>query len=142
MIMVDYTPENLQKISGIIKKNLTYDLLPRKWFIRNAANPMFGHCHNAAGCLYKIFGHENMHMYRALDDEGIYHWWCIDKENRIIDLTSEQYTDFGRRPPYAEGEKANILGFGYRKRVMTLFNRVMNEYEDSNNYGSTLWIKE
>ena len=140
--MVDYTPENLQKISGIIKKNLTYDLLPRKWFIRNAANPMFGHCHNAAGCLYKIFGHKNMHMYRALDDEGIYHWWCIDKENKIIDLTSAQYTDFGRNPPYAEGKKANILGFEYRKRVMTLFNRVMNDYEDSNNYGSTLWGKE
>jgi hypothetical protein len=142
MMMVDYTPENLKKISGIIKRNLTYDLLPKKWFIRNASNPMFGHCHNAAGCLYKIFGHESMHMYRALDDEGIYHWWCIDKENVIIDLTSEQYTNFGRTPPYAEGQKANILGFEYRKRVMRLFNRVMNEYEDSDNYGSTLWRKE
>jgi len=29
MMMVDYTPENLKKISGIIKRNLTYDLLPK-----------------------------------------------------------------------------------------------------------------
>ena len=69
MALLDYTPGNLELISGLIKQNLTDDLLPKKWVLRNMANPMFGHCHNSAGCLYKIFGHEAMHMFRGLDDE-------------------------------------------------------------------------
>jgi hypothetical protein len=102
-------------------------------------NPTFGHCHNAAGCLYKIFGHENMHMYRALDTEGIWHWWVIDKENKRIDLTSEQYTSLGKNPPYAEGQKASMLGFEYRKRVQKLYDRVMTEYENRINNRPALW---
>jgi len=96
-------------------------------------NPMFGHCHNAAGCLYKIFGVKALHMYRGLDDEGIWHWWVIDWDNVIIDLTSEQYTSVGRVPPYAEGSKSSMLGFDYRKRVMRLYDRVANEYENAPN---------
>ena len=98
--------------------------MPKKWVTRNSINPTFGHCHNAAGCLYKIFGVKNLKMYRGLDDEGIYHWWAQDKEGNIIDLTSEQYTTTGRTPPYDVGEKAGMLGFDYRKRVETLFERV------------------
>ena len=50
-------------------------------------------------------------MYRALDDEGIYHWWVIDLNGKLIDLTSEQYTSTGRTPPHDAGTKASILGF-------------------------------
>ena len=138
-MLLDYNEENLSKVSVLIKENLTYDLLPKKWVFRNLSNPTFGHCHNAAGCLYKIFGHENVHMYRALDDEGIWHWWVIDRENKLIDLTSEQYTSQGRNPPYAEGQKASMLGFEYKKRVLRLFERVMTEYENRINNRPALW---
>jgi hypothetical protein len=121
---LEFNEENLKKVSKLIKDNLTPDLLPKKWVGRNSTNPTFGHCHNAAGCLYKIFGVKNLKMYRGLDDEGIYHWWAQDKEGNIIDLTSEQYTTTGRTPPYDKGEKAGMLGFDYRKRVETLFERV------------------
>lgn len=124
MANLEYTQENLKKVSDIIKANLTPDLLPKKWVERNSKNPTFGHCHNAAGCLYKIFGVKNLKMYRGLDDEGIYHWWAQDKEGNIIDLTSEQYTTTGRTPPYDVGEKVGMLGFDYRKRVETLFEKV------------------
>lgn len=139
MNLIDYNDSNLKLVSNLIVKNLSYDLLPKKWVVRNMSNRMFGHCHNAAGCLYKIFGHESMHMYRGLDDEGIWHWWCLDKNNVRIDLTSAQYTDFGRNPPYAEGQKSGMLGFEYRKRVLRLYDRVMNDYESGGDYGSTLW---
>jgi hypothetical protein len=139
MPLLDYTPGNLELVSGLIKQNLTYDLLPKKWVIRNMANPMFGHCHNAAGCLYKIFGYEAMHMFRGLDDEGIWHWWCMDKDNVLIDLTAAQYTNFNRTPPYAEGEKSSMLGFEYRKRVLRLSDRVMNDIEGSNYNRHPLW---
>ena len=136
---MEYNEQNLKIVSDVIINNLTPDLLPKKWVVRNSANPMFGHCHNASGCLYKIFGHENMHMYRALDTEGIWHWWVIDKENLLIDLTAEQYTSQGRNPPHAEGQKASMLGFEYRKRVLRLYDRVMTEYENRINNRPALW---
>ena len=103
---------------------MTPDLLPKKWVERNKTNPSFGHCHTASGVLYLTFGSKNVKMYRGLDDEGIYHWWVQDKEGTIIDLTSDQYYSTGRTPPYDKGEKAGMLGFDYRKRVNTLFERV------------------
>jgi hypothetical protein len=91
------------------------------------SNGTYGHCHTAAGVIYKIFGPKNVHMYRALDDEGLYHWWTVDKSGKIIDPTSEQYTLLGKIPPYDKGQKAALLGFDYKKRVFTLLDRVKSD---------------
>lgn len=129
---MEYNEENLNKVVGSIRNNLTIDLLPKKFVERNisgGSNGTFGHCHTASGVLYKIFGSKNVHMYRALDDEGIYHWWVVDKNGKIIDPTSEQYTLLGKQPPYDRGEKAGMLGFDYKKRVLYLLERVFNDIE-------------
>lgn len=124
MTLISYDEKNLEIVSKLIMDNLTPDLLPKKWVERNGTNPTFGHCHNAAGCLYKIFGHKNLKMYRAKDDEGIWHWWCLDLNGKRIDLTADQYYSTGRKPPYEDGQKASLLGWGYRKRVEKLTNVV------------------
>lgn len=124
--MLEYNEQNLQTVCEAIKRNLTPDLLPKKWITRNESNPTFGHCHNSAGCLYKIFGSKQLSLYRGFDGE-IYHWWVQDKEGKIIDLTSEQYTSIGKVPPYDKAEKAGLLGFEYKKRVLKLHDRVVNE---------------
>ena len=127
---MDYTEENLNRVIQSIRCNLTIDLLPKKMQERNisgGSNGTYGHCHTAAGVIYKIFGHKNVHMYRALDDENLYHWWIVDKNGKIIDPTSEQYTLLGRVAPYDKGEKAGLLGFDYKKRVLTLLDRVKND---------------
>lgn len=127
---MEYNEENLQKVISSIRKNLTIDLLPKKMQERNingGSNGTFGHCHTAAGVIYKIFGSKNVHMYRALDDEGIYHWWIVDKNGKIIDPTSEQYFLLNRVPPYDKGTKAGLLGFAYKKRVLTLLEKVRND---------------
>jgi len=127
---MDYNEENLNLVIESIRRNLTVDLLPKKMRDRNingGSNGTFGHCHNAAGVIYKIFGPKNVHMWRALDDEGIYHWWIVDKNKKIIDPTSEQYTLLGRVPPYTNGEKSGLLGFDYKKRVLTLLERVRKD---------------
>ncbi len=129
-MMLDYTEENLNGVIESIRCNLTIDLLPKKMQERNisgGSNGTYGHCHTAAGVIYKIFGHKNVHMYRALDDENLYHWWIVDKNGKIIDPTSEQYTLLGRVAPYDKGEKAGLLGFDYKKRVLTLLDRVKND---------------
>lgn len=128
---MDYNESNLKKVTEIIVKNLSSDLLPKKWVERNSKNPMFGHCHTASGCLQKIFGTKNIKLYRALDDEGIWHWWAVDKDGNLIDITSDQYYSQGRNPPYEKGEKASILGFEYRKRVQELLERVTKEISSS-----------
>lgn len=130
---MEYNEDNLNKVIGSIRNNLTIDLLPKKMVERNikgGSNGSFGHCHTASGVLYKIFGPKNLHMYRALDDEGIYHWWVVDKNGKIIDPTSEQYTLLGRQPPYDKGEKAGMLGFDYKKRVLSLLERVFNDLKN------------
>ena len=127
--MLKYNDENLDLVSKLIRKNLTPDLIAKKWQQRNFNNPTFGHCHTAAGCLYKIFGPKAMHMYRGFDGE-IYHWWVVDISGKIIDLTSEQYTSIGKVPPYEQGEKSGMLGFDYRKRVFKLLDKVTSELEN------------
>ena len=131
---MEYNEENLQKVTISIRSNLTIDLLPKKMQERNTSggsNGTYGHCHTAAGVIYKIFGPKNVHMYRALDDENLYHWWIVDKNGKIIDPTSEQYTLLGRIPPYDKGEKAGLLGFDYKKRVLALLERVKNDLTSS-----------
>ena len=57
------------------------------------------------------------------------HWWCVDNDNDIIDLTIEQYTSIGKTPPYENGGKSNKLGFAYKERMNTLLERVCLELE-------------
>lgn len=127
---MDYTEKNLNLVIDSIRCNLTLDLLPLKMRERNVcggSNGTYGHCHTASGVIYKIFGSKNVHMYKALDDENLYHWWIVDKNGKIIDPTHEQYTLLGRTPPYDQGKKASMLGFEYRNRVNTLLERVKQD---------------
>ena len=122
--MLEYNENNLNMVTKVIVNNLTPDLLPKKWIERNKNNPMFGHCHTSSACLQKIFGTKQLKLNRALDDEGIWHWWCVDNNQNIIDITGNQYYSENRTPPYKDGQKASMLGFEYRKRVTKLMNRV------------------
>ena len=123
-MILEYTPENLNLVSGIILKHLTPDLLPKKWIDINKTNPMFGHCHTSSACLQKVFGTKNIKLYRALDQWDVWHWWCVDKDGTLIDLTVDQYLSLNREPPHAQGTKASMLGFEYRKRVLRLLELV------------------
>ncbi len=123
---MEYNEQNLKIVSDMIMKNLTTDLLPKKWITRNASNPTFGHCHTASACLQKIFGSKNIKLYRGHDGE-IYHWWAVDKDGVRIDLTADQYYSIGKKPPYDVGEKSSMLGFAYRTRTMTLLDKVTND---------------
>ena len=127
--MLEYTPDNLKLVSELILNNLTPDLLPKKWVKRNESNPMFGHCHTASGCLQKIFGTKVIKLYRAIDDEGIYHWWAVDKDGHLIDLTADQYYSTGRKPPHESGVKSGMLGFGYRDKVLALLDKVLKQLQ-------------
>jgi hypothetical protein len=131
---LEFNKRNLNRVSKSILKHLTPDLLPRKYHETNKKNRFYGHCHNASGCLYMFFRSQNMRMYRAYDEktskqlnENFYHWWIVDKNNQIIDLTASQYSQSHVKKLYKIGEKGNILGFNYKKRVKKLFNKVYSD---------------
>lgn len=125
--ILEYSENNLKLVSKIIMKNLTPDLLIKKWVERNSHNPTFGHCHTASICLQRVFSTKYIKPHRAMDEEGIWHWWVIDINGKIIDLTAEQYAFDDKKLPYDEGSKASSLGFKYRERVDILFDRVKEE---------------
>jgi hypothetical protein len=134
--LLNFTKRNLKIVVSAIDRNLTPDLLPKKWFTLNETNPHFGHCHNASGVIYKVFGSENVHLYRSFDDslilvnEPMYHWFILNRHNNeIIDVTSSQYDGHTRllKQLYKNKVKASILGFNYKIRVNILLNRVMKE---------------
>ena len=121
---IKYTPNNLSEVSDIIIDNLTPDLLPIKYRKRNSTNPMFGHCHHASACLQKIFTSKVLKLHRALDRHDLWHWWVVDYNDNIIDLTSDQYYRVGESPPYSDGKKAYMLGWSYKTRTLELLRRV------------------
>jgi hypothetical protein len=133
VLPIPYTEENLKTVLNLISVNLTVDLLPKYMIDRNingGSNGKYGHCHTSSGALYKIFGPQNMKLFRNKDDEGLYHWWVVDNMGKIIDPTAEQYTLLNRTPPYEGGVKKSILGFEYRKRVNILVDRVISGMGD------------
>lgn len=134
--LLSFTNSNINRVKKSILRNLTPDLLPKKWYEINETNPTFGHCHNATGVFYLIFGSENVHMYRAYDDslklvdEPMYHWFILNRHtNEIIDITSEQYSSYPKilSKLYKNKEKAGLLGFNYKKRVLNLLRKVKSE---------------
>ena len=122
--LISYDKENLDKVSKLIIDNLTPDLVAVKFRERNFIEPLFGHCYAASACLQKIFGSKNIKLHHAKDDEDIWHWWTVDKDGEIIDLTVNQFYNMGRTPPYDKGKKSGQLGWGYRTRVKKLLERV------------------
>jgi hypothetical protein len=125
--LFSYNQLMLNTVSVAIRRNLTPDLLPKQYVERNTKNHMLGHCHTASGCLYYIFGSKHLHMYRALDQSNIWHWWVQDRSGTIIDLTAQQYTATYVVTLYKQREKASMLGFSYRTRVLELVERVVQD---------------
>ena len=117
---------NLEETIKLIKNNLTTDLLSKSWINKNARQKMAGHCYHASAVLQDFF--PEFDLYRGIDEEGEYHWWC-QKGDEIIDITAEQYTERGLTPPYKDGQKEQRLGFSYRDRVKKLNERVTSDIE-------------
>ena len=136
-----FTKSNLALVSKTIKKHLTPDLLPMKYRKQNEISPTFGHCHHANGLLWRIFKQdldlyqvEDSHLANKYGRGSFYHWFCKRKKNGVvIDLTSEQYDDYGQNyldDLYRQGIKKNAtLGFDYKKRLLKLQELVQAELD-------------
>jgi hypothetical protein len=109
-----------------IQGALTPELIPEN-FSGRPGNPMFGHCYGAAEALYHLLGGKDSgyKAQRAVDDDGVSHWWVLSPTNEILDPTAAQYTDFGKIPPYDKGRGASFRRLS--KRANTIICRVRQE---------------
>ena len=139
---IEFNKHNLALVSKTIKKHLTPDLLPKKYRKQNEISPTFGHCHHANGLLWRIFRQnldlyqvEDLHLTNKYGRDSFWHWYCKRKDNGVvIDLTSEQYDDYGQNyldNLYSQGIKKNAtLGFDYKKRILKLQELVQAELNE------------
>jgi len=123
-----YSEHNMCLVMGLIKRNLTPDLLTPKYRPENQTNPTYGHCYHSTQALFYLMNTDRLVPMSGKDYRGEYHWWLQDGEN-IYDLTAEQYYSVGKIPPYHNGKKSKWYGWGQRphQRSLDLMIRVLGK---------------
>ena len=115
-----YTPDQIKKISKLIRSNLTDDLISKeikkkypddhlRW-----KNPFFGYCVLATFSLLYLMDTEILEPMRGVDAEGEGHWWLRNNlSQERYDLTFDQFaTNEERESVYETGKPRGYYGFG------------------------------
>jgi hypothetical protein len=115
-----YAPDQLDKVSKLIRSNLTDDLLSKEIKKKYPDNhlrwkyPFFGHCVPATFVLLYLMDTEILEPMRGKDAEGESHWWLRDNLSQVrYDLTLDQFsTNEERESIYETGKPRGYYGFG------------------------------
>ena len=96
-------------------------------------HPHFGCCVVAAEAMFFLTPeHKNPQLYRAMDNEGIYHWWLeIEVGDEVglpiesdrlekLDPTHQQFSKLPFDPPYDDGKKTSLMGWKQSPSKRTL----------------------
>lgn len=135
-LLYDRLPYNADIISDftyrlvpLLTPELRSDKFIEKWSSTHRfKHPMCGACVPATQSIFYAFDTDKLVPYTAVDDDGMEHWWCRDKDtNEVIDATVSQYTDEGLLPPYEKGVYANWYGWKGNPQIRSLhlLNRVL-----------------
>lgn len=123
-----YSEANMALVMGLIRRNLTPDLLTPKYREENKTNPMYGHCYHSTQALFYLMDTDLLIPMAGIDYREDYHWW-LQNDELIYDLTAEQYYSVDKLPPYHNGKKSKWYGWGQRphQRSLDLIVRVLGE---------------
>jgi len=123
-----YSEYSMCLVMGLIKRQLTPDLLTPKYRQENLINPTYGHCYHSTQALYYLMNTDKLVPMSGKDYRDEYHWWLQDGE-RVYDVTADQYYTVGKLPPYHNGKKSKWYGWGQRphQRSLDLIVRVIGE---------------
>jgi len=123
-----YSELNMCLVMGLIKRNLTPDLLTPKYREENKINSMYGHCYHSSQALFYLIDTDLLIPMCGIDYRNDYHWW-LQNENKIYDLTAEQYYSVGKLPPYEKGKPTKWYGWKQRphQRTLDLIIRVLRK---------------
>lgn len=110
-----------------IKAVLSDDLLKPQYRCLTNKHITTGHCYAASEALYHIFGSSLNWIPVCGRDETGTHWWLKSRHtNEILDITSEQFTFFGKKPPYENSRPCGFLTKQPSKRAKTIINRLID----------------
>jgi hypothetical protein len=117
-----FNENNMGLVLGLIKRNLTIDLLSHKKLLYpqdKGRVQYYGHCYHATQALCFLMDTDELVGYSGEDYRGEKHWWAQYRD-RIYDPTAEQYYTVDRLPPHDSGKKTNWYGWKGRPQQVTL----------------------
>ena len=115
-----YPMTDIELVVGSIASNLKPEMVTKKYRAENATNPMFGHCYHSSQALFYLMGTDVLEQRTAVDYHDCPHWWLVDTtNNKIYDITADQYYRVGQTPPYP-GKKKPWYGWKQRPHQRTL----------------------
>jgi hypothetical protein len=118
-----YTEKNMCLVIGLIRKNLSSDLLKGRKSLMYPDdvnfNPCYGHCYHSSQALVYLMDTDLLYPMSAEDYRGEKHWW-VQNGDKIYDCTAEQYFSVGKLPPYEQGKKSRWYGWKERPQQISL----------------------
>jgi hypothetical protein len=119
----EYTEKNMCLVMGLVRKNLTADLLGGRKKLMYPddvkTNPCYGHCYHSSQALFYLMNTGQLVPMSAEDYRGEKHWW-LQNEEKIYDVTAEQYYCVGKLPPHESGKKDKWYGWKGRPQQISL----------------------
>lgn len=105
---------------------LTDDLLKPVYRKMTDRHLTTGHCYAASEAAFHLLGGgEHWMSCCGRDEDGGTHWWLKNKASgEVLDLTSAQFTHFGKIPPYANGRPVGFLTKLPSKRAVVIIERL------------------
>lgn len=124
----EYTENNMSLVMGLIRRNLTPNFLTPKYREENIQNPTYGHCYHSSQALYYLMNTDKLVPMSGKDYRDDYHWW-LQNEDKIYDVTAEQYYSVGKLPPYHSGKQSKWYGWKQRphQRSLDLMIKVLGD---------------
>tara|TARA_R100001510_G_C7628230_1_gene187641 strand:+ start:189 stop:671 length:483 start_codon:yes stop_codon:yes gene_type:complete len=123
--VLTFEPYSFDQIESVIKKiqeNLSGDLLKGKRL--KYANDVklyqyYGHCYHSSQALFFMMDTDKLIPMSAVDWRGEKHWW-LQCEDKIYDVTEDQYYSRSKTPPHTSGKKSVWYGWKQRPQQITL----------------------
>ena len=122
LIFEPYPYSDINLVMSLLKLKLTPDLLSHKklkYRQDKLTNKYYGHCYHATQALYYLMDTDRLVPMSGEDYRGEKHWWLQD-EDKIYDVTANQYLDKKQKPPYNEGKKSKWYGWKQRPHQSSL----------------------
>tara|TARA_B100000575_G_scaffold120801_1_gene96152 strand:- start:1653 stop:2135 length:483 start_codon:yes stop_codon:yes gene_type:complete len=123
--VLTFEPYSFDQIESVIKKiqeNLSGDLLKGKR-LKYADDvklyQYYGHCYHSSQALFFMMDTDKLIPMSAVDWRDEKHWW-LQCEDKIYDVTEDQYYSRSKTPPHESGKKSVWYGWKQRPQQITL----------------------
>ena len=123
--VLTFEPYSFDQIESVIKKiqeNLSGDLLKGKR-LKYADDvklyQYYGHCYHSSQALFFMMDTDKLIPMSAVDWRDEKHWW-LQCEDKIYDVTEDQYYSRSKTPPHTSGKKSVWYGWKQRPQQITL----------------------